>query len=277
MVESDDYSYYPSEDDPQVIRHYDCPPAYAIFPSFPGVSELVNELDMPKSPEVIYNLSYLNVEDFLNYRGYSYVAGIRKCLPYTVELFGLLVKLPEGFCFGMTVHLPDPSLYKCQPRYWIEHGFRPVQIWRLRVLTCSIEDIETNVSNPFGKFPTGTLYFEERWHPLADTKRMLIGGIEKASKSKGIGLDRLYKDALGILGGSFDPLMSDVKKGRRTGTTYYTEVDFPPALKEAYWRLYEQNNRQKPKQIAVANELKISRSTLRRYLIKFNVPWPDVK
>lgn len=276
MAESDDHSYHPSEDDPQVIRHDDRPPAYAIFPSFPSVSEIVNELNMPKSPDVIYNLCYLSVEDFLNYRGYSHVMGIRICPSYTVELFGLLVRLPEDFRFGMTIPLPDPSLYKSQPRYWTEHGFRPVQIWRLRVLTCPIEDIETNVRSPFGKFPAGTLYFEERWHPLADTKRMLIGGIEKASRSKGIGLGRLHKHALGILGGNLDPLMSDVKKGRTIGTTYYTAVDFPSALKEAYWRLYEPN-RQKPKRLAVAIELKISRSTLRRYLIKFNVPWPTVE
>lgn len=275
MAEGEDQSYYPSEGDPQVIRHENYPPAYVIVPSFPGVSQIITELDMPRESDVIYNLSYLSVEDFLNFRGYSYVNDVRRSQSYSVELFGLLVNLPENFRIGMTVPLPDPSQYKCQPMYWTEHGFRVVQIWRLRIFTCPVEDIETTLFRPFGNLPTGTLYFEERWHPLADMKRKLIGGIETVSKIKGVGLDRFYADALRILGGNFDSLNSAVKVGRTRGTTYITATEFPHKLREAYQRLYELKG-EKPKQEAVAVELKIGLSTLRRYLINFRVSWPPV-
>jgi hypothetical protein len=274
MTEGEDQSYYPSKDVPQVIRHEDRPPAYAIFPTYPGVSKLITELDMPTESDVIYNLSYLSVEDFLNFRGYSYVNNIRRS-QYSVELLGLLIKLPENFCLGMTVPRPDPSLYKCEPRYCIEHGFRLVQIWRLRVYTCPLENIETSCCSPFGKFPSGTLYVEERWHPLADTKRRLIGGIETVSKNKGLGLDRFYADALPILEGNFKTLKSDVKMGRTQGTTYYTATEFPHKLREAYQKLYDLKD-EKPKQEAVAVELKIGLSTLRRYLRNLKISWPPI-
>lgn len=274
MAESENPEPYLSEDGSPVLKHRKDPPEYAILLRFPGMSEIVNELGMPKDRDVIFNLSYVSVEDFLYHVGYSYLANIRRHQSYTVELFGMLVKLPEVFYPGVKIPLPDPSQYKCQPRYWWVDGNRPVQIWRLRVLTCPLEDIETSELSPFGKFPPGTLYVEERWHPLADMKKIFIGGLEQASKQRGIGLHRLHKDALRILEGNFEPSRGDVKIGRTRGSTYYTPGEFARALGREYKRLYEQN-KQKPGRKAVAAALKISVSTLYRYCKNPGVPWPS--
>jgi hypothetical protein len=257
-VDNECSDYYPSHgSDIQVARYSSAPPGYNIFSSFAGMRRILNELNMPDKADNVYSLRFYTAAYYLKCLGRSLPKKYDECHKYTVEIFGLRVKLPEDFRFGMKVPLPDPTQYYCAPDYLTEAEISHTQIWRLRIISCSIEEVETRLSNPFGIFPPGTLYFEERWHHQ-DGKTRLIGGLEPRSGNYGTSLDGFRKNAICILDGYRKP-------GRPRGTRYFTPSGFRSAVKAHYEELYNPNERQPlPKEVAI--KLGISVGTLKNYL-----------
>lgn len=250
----------------EVLRYGVNPLTYTIFPNFKGAADILSELLMPAGKDRAYSLSFVSVRDFLKYSGCYHHKIAKRFSRYTVETFGLRIKLPTDFDLGMTVPLPDPYQYKCQPDYWILGGIIPVQIWRLRVLSCPLEDLKTSPSSPFGKLPIGTMYVEERWHPQEDKQRSthLIG---KTSFVQIKRLERFEKDAVRVLEGTF-------KRGRPQGTKKYTPDQFRDKLKAAYEELFDNETKQSPKQFALAEKLEVSLAAFKRYMNDIGNPKP---
>lgn len=267
MAPKNESDCYPSSGiNVEVLRFGVNPLTYTIFPSFKGAEDILSELLMPTGKERAYSLSFVSVRNFLRYSGRYHHKIAKRFSRYTVEAFGLRIKLPTDFDLGMTVPLPDPSQYKCQPDYWIPGGIIPVQIWRLRVISCPLEDLKTSPSSPFGKLPIGTMYVEERWHPQEDKQKSthLIG---KASLAQIKRLERFEKDAMRILGGTF-------KLGRPRGTKKYTLDEFRDKLRAAYKILCDGENKQQPKQFALAENIGISLATFKRFMDDIGNPKP---
>ena len=259
MSHKDESECYPSSGiNVEVFRYGVNPLTYTIFPTFKGAADTFRELFIPIRRDQVYSLSFISVRDFLKYTGRYHHKIAERFRRYTVEIFGLRIKLPTDFYLRMDVPLPDPSQYKCQPSYLILGGIFPVQIWRLRVLSCPLEDLKTSPSNPFGKLPLGTMYAEERWHPQEDKQRFTrsIGGISFAQVKR---FERFEKDAVRILEGTF-------KLGRRRGTKKYTLAQFHDRLRAAYEELCGDEKNQKPKQFALAEKVGVSLATFKRYM-----------
>ncbi|MFL6333055.1 MAG: hypothetical protein ACJ754_06890 [Pyrinomonadaceae bacterium] len=152
--------------------------------------------------------------------------------------------------------------------YWTYLGIAPIQIWRIRVLSCPLGKIKTTVYNPFGVFPPGTVYLEERWHPRRGVSR-LIGWLEKVSNSLVMDLDQLYEDALLILEGR-------IKRGRPRKNKVRMAKKFRRDLKEHYWKLANESQ-ERPNKTEVAESMGIARSTFYARLNKSKVRWPPSK
>lgn len=245
-----------------ILKLTDSPVRYTIYSTFADISEILADLKMPHI-EGIYDLRFLSVEDFFRERGYSYPKLEERFQGYTVQTFGF--KIPHRPGMRLPLSPPNPANYKCPPMYWTYFGIAPIQIWRLRVISCPLEKIKTTVYNPFGIFPPGTVYLEERWHPRRGLSR-LIGGLEKASNSLIMSLDQLFEDALRILEGR-------IKRGRPRENTVSKAKKFTRDLKKHYWKLAKKS-RQRPSKTAVAESMGIVRSTFYARLNKFKVRWP---
>jgi hypothetical protein len=266
MAQNDDPECYPNSGvDVQVLRFAFSPLTYTIFPRFEGIANILHELSIPVGIGHVYNLIFVGVRDFLKYSGRYYHKIPERYRRYTVETFGLRIKLPPNFKLGMNVPLPDSSQYKCQPGYYTFSGIVTVQVWRWRVLSCSVEELKTSTRNPFGNAPLGTMYFEERWHPYAGNQRF-AGLIGKASFAQFKRLGRFEEDALRVLDGTF-------KLGRPRGSKKLTLTEFQDKLRSAYAELHKET-KQHPKQFALAERLEIDLSTFKRYMRELGNPKP---
>lgn len=248
-----------------ILKLTDFPARYRISSTFADISAILADLQMPRV-EGMYDLRYLSVEDFLRERGYSYPKLAKRYQRYTVQTFGFTIFPRPGMKLPLSP--PNPANYKSPPTYWTFLGIAPIQIWRIRVFSCALGKIKTTVYNPFGVFPPGTVYLEERWHPRRGISR-LIGGLEKVPNSLIIDLDGLYEDALRILEGR-------IKRGRPRENTVSKAKKFRRDLKEHYWKLANKKQ-ERPNKTEVAKSMGIARSTFYGYLNKPNVRWPPRK
>jgi hypothetical protein len=244
-----------------VFRLRTLPLHYLVTLNLTSVLELVSDLKMPNDLNGLYDLRFLSVKDFLRERGVPDQKLHRKYQGYTVQTFGSVPRYERGM--KLPLPTPDPSQYKSEPKYFLD--LRPTQIWRIRVYPYPPEEIKSSVHNPFGTFPPGTVYVEERWHPETGVSR-LIGGLENAPKSSGVRLDELYVDALRILEGG-------VKRGRPMGSTEIKRIQFVPCLLEAYQTVKKKTGRN-PSPKEVAKEMDISRGTFYNYRRRSGISWP---
>lgn len=267
MADNEDDKIYLNASDGTLltVRMGVSPLTYMISPSFIDALETLDNLKMPREVYRRYHLRFLSVEDFLRGMDYARPKLDERYRNYTVQTFGLISDYKRGM--RLPLPPPDPSQYKCQPMYWTILDLLPIQIWRIRVFSCPLGKVKTSIHNPFGVFPSGTVYVEQRWHPQAGVSRY-IGGLEKPPSPPRIGLDQLYEDALRILEGN-------IKRGRPRGTTEYTRNTFGRDLKKYYRKLWKQN-RQRPSKTAVAVKMGISRASLYNYLKLFTVRWPPL-
>jgi hypothetical protein len=257
--------YYPTSGNVEVFRFGRNPLTYTISPKFNGVAKILHELQIPTDPDQSYSLSYVSIRNFLKYSGRYYHKIADRYQKYTVETFGLVIKPPPDFNFDTDVPRPDASQYKCQPFYWTFCGVVLVQVWRLRVLSCPMEDLKMCPSNPFGTFPSGTVYVAERWSPQEERIRF-IDWIGKASLSQKKRLT-FYEDAVRIIEGTF-------KLGRPQGTKKYTKALFRDKLKLAYQELYDEKTNPTPKQFALALKSELSVAAFKNYMNDIGNPKP---
>jgi hypothetical protein len=91
--------------------------------------------------------------------------------------------------------------------------------------------------------------------------------IGKASFAQIKRLERFEKDAVRILDGTF-------KLGRPRGTKKYTPDQFRDKLRAAYEVLRDDENKQQPKQFALAEKIGISLAAFKRYMNDIGNPKP---
>jgi hypothetical protein len=258
---------YPNPSNIQVYKEHDDPIIYTIYPSFDGIKGTVREFGLPDEPDTIYASILFNSGRFLKHGR----ANSKRRRNYVIEEFGLRIGPtimpptdPDQLPVVKAPPLPDPLRYKCQPRYWrLFGGSHLLQVWRTRVFFCAADSIQTTVAHPLSPEVPHEIYFEERWHPRRGRRRFM-GGLENRSKLKGLDVNRCYREALRIL----------THERRKTGPIEEAGPEaFERRIKKAYSTLYGSESR-RPSQEAVAQEMLISRKTLRKYLDLFGIDYP---
>ncbi|MCA1633039.1 MAG: hypothetical protein LC802_04785 [Acidobacteria bacterium] len=257
---------YPNSRNVQVYIDNYHPLIYTIYPGFAGAQTLIHELEMPTGSDELYWLTFMRGDSICKHDE-STSERYRK---YAVEDFGLRIKRPKYTHKGSTalkppdLQEPDPSLYKCRPRYWeLYGGAYLVQVWRSRVFACSVDAIKTIPSNPFSPPYPDVMCFEESWHPKHGRRRS-IQGLEKRHTTQSLRPNEFYRDALRILGYT----------KRRFGPRKYEDADsFLKNLKIVYSDLADREMR-RPSMETIALEMKMSRKTLKECLERFEIPWP---
>jgi hypothetical protein len=185
-----------------------------------------------------------------------------------VEVFGLRIPPPDISTKDELLPLPDPAQYKCPPMYWQEFGVILIQVWRVRVFSCPAELIQTSPSNPLSPYDPAVLYYEERWHPRRGIDWKLGGQEHLQDLHTTSKVDTFLNDARIILRGK-----------HKTRRKFPKPKNFPnrASFKKAYFDAYfdlSNKKRVEPKQEAVAQALKICRSTLYNNLGYFKLSWP---
>lgn len=259
---------YPSSRSWQVYLETDDPLIYRIRGSFPAAQEIIKTLGMPANTSETYWL--------LITKGNRIRKKHKKYGNYAVEDFGIGIKgvkldpeteisdethLPN---WPLDPQMPDPSAYKREPRYWrLFGGVHLVQVWRSRVFSCPLDDINSTVEDPFSLKQPRIMYFQETWHPHRGQKRW-IAGLENTEHSTKWDLSEFYRDALRLLG----------YKTRKLGPYAYVNIDvFLRDFEDACAKVRQRQTR-RPSLTNVALELLIDRRTLKKCLERFDIPWP---
>jgi hypothetical protein len=268
----DEHRCYPDPYNVQVFQFKYTPPTFIITSRFEPLQQLVRELGMPSDQDDTY-YSTIVPGDFYFERlsGTSYTLErpvIDRLKRYSVELFGLRIKWPDG----ITVldmpdpPMPDPSQYSVPPRYIRDSLLHLVQIYRLRIFNCPTEVIHTTTSTPLSPRRPTCLFFEECWHPRA-LKEQDMRGLETLPHFRFTEVTTFWADCR--------RLMEKGKKlGRPLGSGEYQDAtQFTQDVTDAYRKCVERLGR-KPSQAHVADELLMSRSRLSEKLAEFGIPWP---
>jgi hypothetical protein len=263
----DDKSYLTAADGTlMLVRFSTSPLRYLIYPKFTSVLEVLDELKLPKYENDIYDLRFLSVEEYLREWGYAHSKLDERYQNYTVQIFASISRYMRGI--NLLLHPPGLPQYNYQPVYRDLLDIQPIEVWRKRVLSCSLKEIKTSVHNPFGVIPPGTVYVEERAHPFKDVQT-IIGGLENVLNPRWVDLNELYEDGLRIIKGR----VNGPKPGRKPGSQLYTLEDFVQALIENY-RLLKKGTGPMPSKKAVAHAMEICRTTLYKYLSRYHIRWP---
>lgn len=256
---------FPNKNDIQVFRYSDIPPGYQIRPTFAGVRQLIQELDLPEYSGTVYHSRIFNGWDFSKY---SLRQPFKKYQRYTVEIFGLRIRPPDLPSVDKLLSLPDPAQYKCPPMYWEEYGMFLIQVWRVRIFSCPTESIQTSPSNPLSPHDPDVLYYEEYWHPRRGIGWRLGGQGNLRDLHTTGKVNTFIKDAQLVLRG-----VHNIQRKPPKPTGFTNRASFNKAYTDSYFNLFKEKG-YKPKQEAVARELKICRSTLHNYLTYFKLSWP---
>ena len=256
---------FPNKNDIQVFRYSDVPLGYQIKPTFAGVRQLIQELDMPEDSEAVYYLRIFNGWDFARY---ALRPSLKKYQRYTVETFGLRIKMPGLSSGDELLPLPDPAQYKSPPMYWEEYRMILIQVWRVRVFYCPTKLLQTSPSNPFSPYNPDGLYYEECWHPRRGTSWKLGGREHLRDLHITDKINNFFKDAQIVLTGIHKPRQKTPKP-----SGFPDSASFEKEYKDKYFNLLDETGF-KPKQETVAKALKICRSTLHNHLTYFKLTWP---
>lgn len=263
----DDKSYLTAADGTlMVIRFSTSPLRYLVYPKFTSVLEVLDELQLPKHEDDIYDLRFLSVEDYLKERGYSHSKLDERYQNYTVQTFATINRSLRGI--HRRLHPPGLPQHIYQPAYRYILEVDPIEVWRKRVLSCPLEKIKTSVYNPFGMTPPGTVYVEERAHPFKNAQTS-IGGLENVLNPRWVDLNGLYEDGLRIIKGR----VYGSRPGRKPGSQLYTPEDFVQELRKHY-QLLKNGTGPMPGKKAVARAMVIATSTLYKYLNRYHIRWP---
>lgn len=255
--------FYPQEKNWQVHQLSKDHSVYRIRPTFEGVIRLTEELDLPRGPQEQYYSKFYSGGEYVNPIG----TPIERYERYTVETFGLKIKPTSPISHPVKYEYPDPSEYISLPRYW-QFSRQIIQIWRLRILDCPVEALQPSASNPLSPYHPNILYFEERWHPKQG-KLAYIGGLSNVQISFAPELERFFIDTYRILE-KLHP------RGRPPGTsTYPDSEDFRRRLLKEL-RGFRRRKKYKPTEEEMALEMKISVSTLKRYLRIAGLSWREL-
>ncbi len=299
--------YYPDPSNFQVYQYRHMPPTYIITPHFKPVQQLVWELSMVCKPNDIYYSMIISGDDYFKcLRGYSYKleesiiegfdykfdnlpgvfsviddstqhpastteftkALIERLKKYSVELFGVIINLPDGVSPSGMLNppVPAPSQYTSPPRYIRDISMNTVQIYRLRIFNCPSEAMHPTPSNPLSPRRPTCLFFEERWHPHT-LKEQAMRGLENLPHFRFTEVGKFWADC--------QRLTETVKKlGRPLGSGEYQDsTQFNQDVTDAYRKCFKRLGR-KPSQRQVAEELLMSRSRFSEKLSEFGIPWP---
>ncbi len=263
----DDKSYLTAADGTlMVVRFSASPLRYLIYPKFTSVLEVLDELQLPKHENDIYDLRFLSVEEYLREWGYAHSTLDERYQNYTVQTFATISRSLRGI--HRRLHPPDIPQHIYQPAYRYILEVDPIEVWRKRVLSCPFGKIKTSVHNPFGVIPPGTVYVEERVYS-SRTVQTIIGGLENVLNPRWVDLNELYEDGLRIIKGR----VNGPRAGRKPGSQLYTPEDFVQELREHY-HLLKDGTGPMPGKKAVARAMGIATTTLYKYLNRYHIPWP---
>jgi hypothetical protein len=255
---------HPSANDVRVYLVRDRPRVYVTCAGFEPARALANELGMPVDERARYIVCH--------YTGALFKRGDKKYeqyKKYSLEIFGLEINLPSPPPDPLLprVPLPDPTPYKSEPTYYWWNGFNLVQVWRRRVFPCPVEDLRSSVAEPLSPGEPQTLFMEERWHPDAADRRVIVGGPDKIT-TRMTALNRFQTDAFGILN-------YQNKRGRKRGSKKFRSKEaFIKAGRKAYGD-YMDLMGERPNQIQLAEEMGISESTFNNYMNEYELVWDD--
>ncbi len=232
------------------------------------VRALLHDLHISDPPQGQYFSQLFSGKEF--FKGNS--NALKRLHNYAFELFGLRVPPPDPLSLKHLYQQPYPSSFdsKLKPRYvWVD-SFFIIEVWRYRVFSPPLGDLQVNISNPITLQYPGLMYFEERWHPSTG-HQVNVCGLETLSSSQlSAKLGRFIMDALRIL------KYVDTR-GRRPGPVKYKKAEvFNRKMNEIYIKLTEMSGHHATQE-EVADVMKISLSTLKNRIRDYNAPWPPIE
>jgi hypothetical protein len=150
-------------------------PRFIIFPEFPRIRFLVNQLRMPKRPSDIYYSLLLGGGQFVGIKGPSF----QDFQKYSVELFGKKVDLSSRTG-------PRPSHFNCgvPPNYWRESINERIEIWRTRIFPCTPDKVGSSPSRPVTFAITTMPYLEAIWDAKLKQNVISFEGLENLHKDE---------------------------------------------------------------------------------------------
>lgn len=252
---------FPNRDNIQVFQISNKPPAFYIHPNFEGVRQVAKDLGISDDLDAVYFLRLFNASEFIKYHKRS----VLKFKKYTVEAFGIRIKLSaDADIFKWERQpLPNASNYAYPPLYWYENAYHLVQIWRLRIFKCPLENIKVPISDPLTPNIPPVIKFEWRWHPQKHPAHFLYGPHNMTPRRPPKPLS-FFKDCFRIIR----------DEGRRGRPREFPDRDFfIQVLKDAFQRLQERTVKPPSRQL-VAEKLEIDRTTLKSTLKWHSVSWP---
>jgi hypothetical protein len=238
------------------------PPCYQISPMFEGMRRLVTDLDLPTGLRTSVFSKFIAAGDYVWAMGRNY----DRYQNYTVEVFGVrlrLFALDESY---ERLKLPDPQRYKTPPQYWYESSLELIQIWRTRVFRSS--SFTPSTSNPLTPYRPTFPCIERCWHPQLKEMTIDFRGTPESSAVRS-SRSQFEIDGHNIL------LRSPTTSGR--GRLYESLEEFYCEVREVYCSLAKKDFEPLRKEVML--RMTCSKNTFNKYWSKYylatGLRWKD--
>jgi len=230
------------------------PPRFIILSNYPALRQVLSDLGVPENPRTIYYSCFVSGGDYANATGEAY----KKSQLFTVELFGRFL----NSTFGEDIERELPIWRR--PMFWNDATGEEIAIWRTRVYSQPLADLDLRPSQPMSPYVPCFPYLETRWHPDRDRKAFLLGGLEGFTGGFSL-LRKFFRRASSILDGS----------PARFGRPPLDPMEFYKTVVRACHELWIEDG-EKPGQARVALRLNISDEVFDKRWAKTNRRWADI-